>query len=114
MKEVLKTINVTLAFLLELFMLAAFSYWGFQGEKSVLLKWLLGIGLPLGIVLLWGFYLAPNSKQRLKLKAGLALSLALFLGAALALSQAGQAVLAIILASLALLNRGLALLWKQW
>jgi hypothetical protein len=46
MVEILKIINIGLSFILELVMLAAFGYWGFYGDKSTLLKWALGIGIP--------------------------------------------------------------------
>ncbi len=112
--EILKGLNSTLAFLLELAMLAAFSYWGFHGEKSTALKWLLGIGLPVLAAILWGIFLAPRSTFRLRTMPGNILSLILFLLAATALFQTGHTVLAIVFASIAILNRIFILIWKQW
>lgn len=114
MVEILKKINLALSFFIELLMLAAFSYWGFHGEKSVLIKWFLGIGLPLAVAVLWGLYLAPKAKRRVKIMAGIILSLGLFLGSAIALYQAGHTILAIPFAILAIINRALSFFWKQW
>jgi len=114
MVEILKTINSVLAFFLELIMLAAFSYWGFHGEKSVLIKWLLGIGVPLAVIFIWGLYLAPNAKHRLNITAGTILSLTLFLGAAIALYQTSHSVLAITFAIAIIINQVFLLFWKQW
>ena len=49
----LKAINAGLAFFLELAMLAGFGYWGFYGDKSVLIKWILGIGIPVVVAVVW-------------------------------------------------------------
>jgi hypothetical protein len=114
MVEILKQINSALAFFLELIMLAAFCYWGFYGEKSVLLKWLLGIGTPLAVVVIWGLYLAPNAKHRLNITAGSILSSVLFLGSAIALYQTEHSVLAITLAIIVIIHQVLAVFWKQW
>ncbi len=95
-------------------MLAAFGYWGFQGEKSLLIKWGLGIGTPLAVAILWGLLLAPKANQRLNIIRGTLLSLGLFCLAALALYQTNHPTLAIALALIAIINRLLVLLWQQW
>lgn len=112
--KILKAINMGLSFLLELVMLAAFGYWGFQGEKSNWIKWGLGIGAPLAVAILWGLWLAPKANQRLNISKGALLSLALFSLAALALFQTDHPTLAILLAVIAIVNRMLILLWQQW
>lgn len=112
--ETIKTLNVGLTFLLELAMLAAFGYWGFQGEKSVWIKWGLGIGLPLAAAILWGIWLAPRANQHLNIIGGTLLSSGLFFLAALALYQTNHPTLAIALAGITIVNRALALLWEQW
>jgi|SRR5436190_4629157 len=114
MTEILKGINAGIAFLLELAMLAAFGYWGFYGDRGVLPKWLLGIGLPVLVAILWGIFLAPRSAFRLRTIPGNFLSSILFLLAALAVFYTGHTVLAIIFATIAVLNRVIILMWKQW
>ena len=112
--EISKSINAGLAFLLELAMLAAFGYWGFQGEKSIWIKWGLGIGIPLVVAILWGLLLAPRADKRLNSQWGTLLSFGLFCLAALALYQTNHPGLAIALAVIAIVNRILIILWRQW
>ena len=110
----LKAINAALAFFLELAMLAGFGYWGFSGDKSFLMKWLIGLGLPVVVAIVWGMFFAPKAGHRLKITSGALLSLILFLLAATALFSAQQPVLAIVFAVTAVVNRALVLIWKQW
>ncbi len=112
--ETVKVLNTGLSFLLELALLAALGYWGFQGEKTVWIKLGLGIGTPLAVALLWGLFLAPKADHRLKSTAGVVLSLGLFGLAAFALYQTHHPALATALAIIALFNRILVLVWKQW
>jgi hypothetical protein len=114
MTETLKFINAALAFLLELAMLTAFGYWGFHVEKSLLVKWTLGMGLPVLAAVVWGMLLAPRAANRLGNISGNLLSLTLFLCGAAALYYTGHTLLAIIFAVTAIVNRLLILLWKQW
>jgi hypothetical protein len=110
----LKAVNTGLAFFLELAMLVGFGYWGFSGDKSVLMKWLLGLGLPVVVAVVWGMFFAPKAGHRLKITSGALLSLMLFLLAAAALFSTQQPVLAIVFAVTAVVNRALVLVWKQW
>jgi hypothetical protein len=114
MTETLKAINAGLAFFLELAMLAAFGYWGFYGDKSLFVKWTLGIGLPVLTAVVWGMFLAPRAAYRLNSINGNLLSLILFLLAAAALFYTQHTLLAIVFASIAVVNRALILIWKQW
>jgi hypothetical protein len=114
MTETLKGINAGLAFFLELAMLAALGYWGFYGDKNVLVKWTLGIGLPLLTAFVWGMFLAPKAAYRLNSISGNLLSLILFLLAATALFYTQHTLLAIVFAATAVVNRALILMWKQW
>ncbi len=109
-----KALNMGLAFLLELAMLVAFGYWGFQSNDSIWIKWGLGIGVPLAVAVVWGILLAPASKRRLSMMPGVVASLGLFWLSALALYEANQPVLAIGFAVIALVNRVLTVVWKQW
>ena len=64
MIETLQLINAGVAFFLELVTLTALGYWGFYGEKSLLAKWTLGIGLPFLTAVVWGmFLLAPSCSK---------------------------------------------------
>ncbi|MFN8411632.1 MAG: YrdB family protein [Anaerolineales bacterium] len=114
MNETLKALNASFAFFLELAMLTSLGYWGFYGEKSTLTKWMLGLGLPLLAAVFWSIFLAPRAPYRLGNLPGNLLSLILFLLAATALFYAQHPLLAILFASIAIVNRALILLWKQW
>lgn len=111
---ILKGLNATLAFLLELAMLASLGYWGYQSTASVWLKWSLAIGLPLIAIVIWSVYFAPKAIRRLSIVPGALLSLGLFLLAALALYSTNQPVAAMVLATLGIVNRVFVLLWRQW
>jgi Protein of unknown function (DUF2568) len=110
---VLKSANLALAFLLEICMLAAFAVWGFQASLETVVKIILGVGVPLLAVVIWGIFLAPRSARRFT---GLTLHLAellIFGLAALALAAAGHPDLAIIFAVVAVINQALLIAWKQ-
>lgn len=55
----LKSLNLAMGFALELCMLAAFGAWGFYGERTLLLKWVLGFGLPVVAAVIWSVVSAP-------------------------------------------------------
>lgn len=110
----LKALNAGLAFALELAMLAALGYWGYKFGGALWLKWLLAIALPVLAATGWGLFFAPRATQRLPIRPGALLSLGLFLLSAVALYFANQAGLALVLALIAIANRILVLLWRQW
>jgi hypothetical protein len=111
--EFLKIANLALSFFLELAMLAAFGYWGFVVPEGTLLKWLLGLGVPAVVIVVWALWLAPKAKQRLKAPWLLIAKLIIFGLATVALYSAGQATLAIVLGVAAAVNLGLGAVWKQ-
>jgi len=110
----LKSLNVALAFVLELAMLAALGYFGYRVVDQPLLRWVLALALPAVVAVLWGMLLAPKAANRLAPMPGLLLALGLFLLAALALQRAGQPVLGAVLALAAVVHVVLAWLWRQW
>lgn len=114
MNEVLKNVNDIISFILELAMLIGIGYWGFYGEKSTWMKWLIGIGFPLAAVIIWGLLLAPKATYRLDTTNGVLVSSLLFLLAAIALYTAQQRESAIVFVIFTIINRILVLVWKQW
>lgn len=112
--EMLANLNLVLAFMLELAMLAAFGYFGFRVTDHAFLRWMLALGLPLATAILWGAILAPKAARRLPMVPGILLSLGLLLLAALALYRSGQPVLAIVMSAAAIVHAVLAVLWGQW
>lgn len=111
---IMRGINAGIAFALELAMLAAFAYWGYWVGAGAIVRWSLAVGLPLIAIVLWSLLFAPKAKQRLPLVPGTLWSLGLFLLAAGALFVTNQTTLAIVMATAAIGNRMLVLVWKQW
>ena len=85
---------MALSFILELVMLAAIGYWGFNTGDTIFTKVELGIGVPVIVAIVWGIWLAPASSRRLRDPFHLGLELIIFGLAILALGIAGQPTLA--------------------
>ena len=111
--QVLKAANLLIAFLLELCMVAAFAFWGFNLNQIGLVRLILGFGVPLIVIVIWGYWMAPNSQRRLRGKAYLGLKLVLFSAASTALYFTSQFSLAVILAVLFIVNQTFIYVWNQ-
>jgi Protein of unknown function (DUF2568) len=109
----LKGINLGVAFLLELGVLAALCYWGFTVGPNTLLKFVLGLGAPALAIVVWAIFGAPKSSTQLQGGAYLALQAVFFGGAALALVAVGQRGLGLAFALIALVNSAAAAIWRQ-
>ena len=83
--ELFKGMNLLVRFLLELCMLAAVGFWGFQAQSAWPMKILLGIGLPVLIAVLWGLFIAPKATYPLHGPSRLAVELILLGSGAVAL-----------------------------
>ncbi|MFN8251900.1 MAG: YrdB family protein [Ferruginibacter sp.] len=102
--EFIKYLSMTLAFFLELCMLAALGWWGFQQGGTTLSKYAIAGVLVLVASVLWGIFAAPKSKRRLPIVPRLFFQFAMFLTAAFLLYLSGETTLAIWFAVLALLS----------
>jgi Na+-transporting NADH:ubiquinone oxidoreductase subunit NqrE len=111
--SILKVANLALSFFLELCMVLAYGYWGFKTGNGLVIQFLLGIGVPLVVIVIWGIFLAPASKQRLQGVPHWMLEIILFVAAIVALFVAGQPTWATIFAVLYAINVTLRLVWKQ-
>lgn len=111
--EVIKPINLAVRFLLELCLLAALGYWGFQTGQVLVGKIGLGIGLPLGAALIWGIFLAPASDRRLPGPWRLLVELLPFGVALAALYSTQQHFLALSFGLVYLINKILMVVWRQ-
>ena len=110
---ILKGANLALAFLLELCALAALGYWGFHTGRGTLAKLGLGLGAPLLAAVVWGLFVAPQATVAVPRPVHLALEVAVFGLAAVALYAAGQPPLALAFALVVVLNRVLIAVWGQ-
>ena len=106
----LRIINMTIRFLLELCMLAALAYWGFQLAGGWLLRLVAGIGAPLLAATVWGLLIAPKARRRLADPWRFIVELVLFVLAAAALVAVARPSLAALLLVVYLINRLLVLL----
>jgi anti-sigma-K factor RskA len=104
--------NDGLRFFLELSALAAVAYWGWS-EHSGVWRWVLVVAAPAAVVLVWGRWMAPKSQTRVRDPWRLAIELLVFGGAALALWDADEPVLAIVLAAATLIHLGLTFAFDQ-
>lgn len=105
--------HLSLAFLLELCMLAALVAWGIHTGDGTGAKVALGVGAPLLAAVVWGLFMAPRAVIKIPLPAHLALYLVIFGVAALALAAAGYPTLAWLLAILAALSKALTYILRR-
>jgi Protein of unknown function (DUF2568) len=54
--------NDGLRFALEIALLTSLAYWGFS-EQTGALQWVLGLGAPLVVAVVWGRFIAPKASQ---------------------------------------------------
>ncbi|PKN88477.1 MAG: hypothetical protein CVU46_00915 [Chloroflexi bacterium HGW-Chloroflexi-8] len=112
--EILKLLNLGLRFLLELCILVIFSYWGFKtGGNGKLMKFLLGIGSPILIAIIWGIFLAPKSSMQLGEPWLLLLELIIFGLTCWALYNTGNITLTVAFGFIYILNKILIIIWRQ-
>jgi hypothetical protein len=109
----LKGINLLVRFLLELCMLAAVGYWGFKTQSTWGMKILFGIGLPVLIAVIWGYFMAPRSTHRLSGVPFTVMDIILLGSGAVALYASGLLTLAWIYAVVLIVSEILRLVWKQ-
>jgi Protein of unknown function (DUF2568) len=112
MLAIIKYANLALSFFLELCMLVALGYWGFQ-SKAFIAKVALGIGIPLLTIIIWGCFFAPQAKWPLQDPWHLLGELCIFGLAAVALFISGQRTLSVTFALIVIGNFILAYLWGQ-
>ena len=108
----MRAANLVLRFLLELSALAATAYWGFA-TASGLTQWVLGLGAPALVAVVWGLFVSPKAKIELPRPAQFAIELLVFAAAALALIVADQPVLGIVLGGLELVSGTLNYVWDD-
>ncbi|HZF99451.1 MAG TPA: YrdB family protein [Chitinophagales bacterium] len=109
-----KIANALLAFSLELGMLAAFAYWGYKNGNGLVGRWMLAIGIPIVVAMIWGLILAPKAPYRLDTTFRVLVELTLFLLAAFALYRLGHVTLALMFAALSVLCQLIFLFVGEW
>ena len=111
--NVLKAANLALSFFLELCMVVAYAYWGLTTGGDLVTRLLLGIGVPVVVIVVWGIFMAPASSRRLRGLSHWILEILLYAGSMVALFIAGRPDLVLIFAVIYAINAILRLIWKQ-
>lgn len=109
----IKSINIALRFLLEIFVLMAVGYWGFTMTSNWVLKIVFGLFFPVLIAVVWGRYGAPKSPNQLHGLMLLILEVLVFGSGVAALFFAGRDNLALTFAVILVVNRFLMFVWRQ-
>src|SRR4051812_48683162 len=111
--EILKNINLALAFLLGLCMLAALGYWGFTLDQGLAIRVGAGLGVPALAAVVWGLWMAPRAANPLPEPLHLIVELIIFGLAIAALYAAGRPRLVLIFGIIYVINVVLRYVWKQ-
>jgi hypothetical protein len=111
--SLMKSANLAVRFLLEIAMLVSIGFWGFSTQTGWLLKILFGVGIPVIISILWGFFAAPKASRRLTGPALVLLELVLLGSGAAALFASQLVILGIIFTAALLVSTILMVIWNQ-
>lgn len=103
----LPALNATLAFLLELALLAAGVTIGLLLPASLAVRIVVAVLLPVLVIAVWAVLMAPRSARRLPARQRLLVQTALFALAVVVLAALGQVVWALVLAVLVAVRIGL-------
>ncbi|AXN38500.1 DUF2568 domain-containing protein [Peribacillus butanolivorans] len=77
--SVLQMVNLSARFLLEIFALAVYGYWGFKVGNTSIMKVFFSIVIPIGIAILWGAFGSPKASIQLSAQLHLLLEALIFL-----------------------------------
>lgn len=108
MPKGLHALNEGLAFVFEIVALVAISWWGFHIGPNTADRMLLGIGMPLLAIVLWGLFAAPRSAVRTPMAGVLSVKVMVFGAAAIGLWMSDAHVLAVVFAVLVGINTTVA------
>lgn len=109
----IKNVNLLLRLILELCVVVSVGYWGFHIRGSSVMKWVIGFGAPIIILIIWGTFIAPKSAHQLPAALRLCLELIVFGTGAFALWVCGFPNLAKVFSILVIVNMFLLWYWKQ-
>lgn len=109
----LHVVNEGLAFLLEVVALVLLAYWGFHAGSGTAAHWLLGLGAPALMVVVWGAFAAPKARVKLPLAGVMAVKVVVFGAATAAGYAAGWRAFSLVFGVVALANALLAALDRE-
>lgn len=111
--NILKTLNLGLAFFIELFMFAAFVWSAIALKAPIAARLAIGIVIPIAIIALWSYCIAPRSDHRLPTPLLEIVKFALYAIAAFLLYKAGHTSVAIGFLGISGVSLLLGIVWKQ-
>ncbi|MFF4485362.1 YrdB family protein [Streptomyces sp. NPDC001544] len=109
----MKPANLGVLFLIELGALAAVAYWGFTLDVATVLAWLLGLGAPVVLVVLWALFGSQKATYKTHGAVRVGFELVWFGAGVAALAGAGAWGWAVAFALVCLLSKTLAVVWGQ-
>ena len=109
----MKATNLGVLFLVELGALAAVGYWGFTRTVATPLTWLLGLGAPAVLIVLWACFGAPKSPYKTRGAVRVGFELLWFGAGVAALFAAGAVGWAVAFAAVCGVSKALAVIWRQ-
>jgi hypothetical protein len=109
----IKNVNLLMRFALELCVLLSIGYWGFQLKGSLIIKFGVGVGLPIIVMTIWGMFIAPQSAYLLPIPLRTIMEVIVFGLGAFALYASGLHGMAKIFSILVCINMILLFYWKQ-
>ena len=86
---------------------------GVSLSDQLLVAIVLGLGIPLIAIAVWGMFVSPKARRRLPDPQRLALELVVFGAGVIAFVLTGNLVLAVLLGTAAVLSLGLMFFWGQ-
>lgn len=102
-----------LAFLVELAAIITLGYAGFHYHVSQMLRWVLGLGMPILLIIFWSRFMAPTSAHRLQYSPYRIVKWLIYAAAGLAAFAAHSTSLAIGFLGIALIDEILLALFPK-
>jgi hypothetical protein len=109
----MRDINLAFRFILEMVVLLGLFLFGISRSDRLIVQIVLGVGLPLIAVTVWGLLVAPKARRRLPDPQRLAVELGVFGSGVLAFVLSGNLILGVLLGLAALISLALMFLWGQ-
>jgi hypothetical protein len=109
----MKAANLGVLFLIELGALAAVGSWGFTRDVATPLSWLLGLGGPAVLVVLWALFGSQKARYKTRGAVRVGFEVVWFGSGVAALWAAGAVGWAIAFAAVCAVSKTLAVIWHQ-
>ncbi|MFG2374526.1 YrdB family protein [Streptomyces sp. NPDC048504] len=111
--DTFKAVNLGVLFAIEVGGLVAVGYWGFTRDLATPLTWLLGVGGPVVLAVLWGLCASPKAKYKVRGAGRVGFEVVWFGAGVAALVLAGAYDWALVFALVCVVSKTLAVIWRQ-